>query len=288
MVTAMKKKDARPSAKKQAIPGASRGATTFWLPPEDVALVTDQTHHLYDARVERPVDQDLKRRILRAGKVRVPISVVREDGHVLVQYGRGRVKALREINEERRAAGEEPWQIPCLVEKGEAKDLLEGMVDENDGRTGDNPIERAIKMANYVDLASEQEAAEFYDCSVATVKQTVKLLTLVRELQDAVAAGVVSVTQALHFVGRPREEQLALLQPDAPKKATKVVRPGLRKVGAVWAQVGIWAPDNQLALDLMEWAGGQISDKTLAKRYPHLAVDVVKDEKKTKKVKAAK
>lgn len=290
MVTTKKqKKDTRPSSKKQALPGAKRGHNVFWLDPEDIVLVTDPAHpsRLYDARVERPVDADLKRRILRAGKVRTPIKVTKDHsatGAPLVVVGRGRVKALREINDERRAAGEEPWLIPCEVEKGAQKDLIECAVDENDGRTGDNEIERAIKMANYVDLAGEQEAADFYDCSVATVKQTIKLLTLEREVQDAVAAGVLPRTTALGLVGKTREEQLAAITVDEnAQREEKIVRPVQSKITAVYGQVSTWAKDNELANTLLAWVLGKVSDKTLAKRFPHLATDVMPKDKKTAK-----
>lgn len=281
-MTATKKKGG-----KSALPGARRGTDTFYLDPDELVIVgldpgyTSRTHVLWVPSATAPVDADLKRRIKRAGKNRTAVKVKREGDVVLVAQGRGRVKAMRELKAEALAAGEEPIMVRCEVERGADLDLLEGIADENCGRKVEDPVTRAHLALQLLEAGREKD----YVCeqvgvpSHAMLGNMLKLLDLVQELQDAVAAGRVAWTTAVKVHGRPSSVQRALARGEKPEAKDRGPKPpkraAPRKLVSVLQSAEAWAQGRTSnEVTILKWALGYLADEDLAKALPHLAADL--------------
>ncbi|RIQ74549.1 hypothetical protein D0838_04945 [Bordetella avium] len=178
--------------------GASGKTNVLFFDPAALTLVEDPAHALYDERVHLPVDDMMARNIDYQG-VLEPVAVSKnpETGAVEVVYGRQRVKATRRANEWRKARGEPPRMVPGIVYQGKRQNALDAIVSENETRTADTPLGRAEKMRRHMALGrGEDQLAVLYNCTVATVRNTLALLDCAAPVQKAVEAGQITVSHA--------------------------------------------------------------------------------------------
>lgn len=161
-------------------------------------LVTDESSPLYDPRVHLPVDEAMARNIDYQGMLEpVAVSKNPETGETEVVFGRSRVKAARLCNQWRRERGVEPRLVPGVVWHGKRENALDAIVSENESRTADTPLGRAEKMRRHMALGKgEDQIAVIYNCSVATVRDTLALLDSPKVVQNAVEAGQITLTHA--------------------------------------------------------------------------------------------
>ena len=221
MVKVVEKKRVR-----DALSGQHEGKKdAFLLDPDKVVLVEDRASALFDERVHKALSEPMVLNIMAIG-VHTPITVRRhpETGDIECVMGRRRVLHNREANRRLRAQGLQPRWIPCTVRRGEAADLLDLVVSENEQREADSPLNRARKMQKMIELGrSEQHVATMCGCSVATVKNTLSLLDAPATLRKAVESGQVSVSDAY---------KLAKLDPaEVAKKVEKLKAEAPREPG---------------------------------------------------------
>ena len=191
--------------------GASGKTNVLTFEPENLHLVTDKTHPLYDERVHLPIDEGMVLNIAELG-VLEPIIVWKdpETGLTCVVVGRQRVKHTLEANKLRLKEGKEPLLVPGVVKRGSANQMAKYMVSENEIRRPDTPLGRAKKMSDALDRGlDEDDIAVLFGCSVQTVRATLSLLDATQAVREAVEAGTVTVTQA---------RQLASLKPEEVKE----------------------------------------------------------------------
>lgn len=178
---------------------SAKGKTNLLLfDPEDLHLVTDKSHHLYDPRVEREVREDLVASIAFAG-VKEPVIVWKdpETGKTCVVAGRQRVKAAREANKLLKKRGEPPKMVKAIVERGDKPTLLATMKIENGGRTEPTPMEQAKSAAQLLAAGyDEAVAATILHCSRSALKNYLALLDAPAVVRNAVEAGKLSATHA--------------------------------------------------------------------------------------------
>lgn len=201
--------------------GAKGKSNVLAFDPDDLVLVTDPKHYLYDERVHLPLKEAMVLNIMALG-VGQPIVVTKcpDTGKTLVVAGRQRVKHAREANKRLRERGEMLIQVPAIPRRSDTVVLGGLMVAENEMREDDTPLGRARKMVRLMDQGiSETQVAIFFGCNAKTVKQTLSLLECVPEVRAAVEAGTVNSTAAY---------QLAKLTPD--EQRAKVTE--LKKAGA--------------------------------------------------------
>ena len=193
--------------------GAKGKKDQFQFDPNDLVLVVDPKHPLYDKRVHLPVKESLVRNIMAFGVIE-PIVVRKnpETGEVEVVAGRQRVMACREANRRLIAQGLEPHWIPAIVRRGECTSLMGVMASENEHREDDSPVGRAEKMQRMLDMGrSEEEVAVTFGLkTAATVKQSVLLLEAPRVVRDAVESEAITPTEG---------SKLAKMEPEAATKA---------------------------------------------------------------------
>ncbi len=189
--------------------GASGKTNVLNFEPENLHLVTDKTHPLYDERVHLPIEEGMVLNIAELG-VLEPIIVWKdpETGLSCVVVGRQRVKHTLEANKLRLKEGKDPLLVPGVVKRGSANQMAKYMVSENEIRRPDTPLGRAKKMSDALDRGlDEDDIAVLFGCSVQTVRATLSLLDATQAVREAVEAGTVTVTQARQLASLKPEEQ---------------------------------------------------------------------------------
>lgn len=206
---------------------ASRQSITR-MDPEDIELVEDLKHPLYDPRVHLPVDHDPKlyTSILKYG-VRDPIRVREDgkrDGKLVIQAasGRQRTKILRHINKHRLdtngkpmdASAFKPRTIPVVFEYGSDADMVMLDLDANNGGIPETPYTRAFKIKKALDLGrtTEEVAAVLGWSTPSYVEKHLAILNMVEDVQKAFdGKEALAITSIDAFAQVPRAEQAALL-----------------------------------------------------------------------------
>jgi ParB family chromosome partitioning protein len=184
----------------------------FLVEPENLVLVTDKNHPLYDERVNWPVDDAMVNNIMWRGVIE-PIGV-RKNGETLeVVYGRRRVKAACEANLRLRSQGKDLIRIKCEIVRGEDKDLFGVLSSENEHRRDDSPLAKARKAQRMADLgASEQEICLAFGITSQTLRNWQAMLDLSAPVKNAIERGEIKATAALGLAKLPAEEQAARLE----------------------------------------------------------------------------
>ncbi|KVD71838.1 hypothetical protein WI89_01035 [Burkholderia ubonensis] len=209
--------------------GAKGKTNTLSFDPDDLKLVTDPTHPLFDERVNWPVDENMVRNIMFQGVLQaIEVSKNPETGEIEVVTGRQRVKASREANRRLREQGRNPIYVPANVRKvtlgRRALDLSAAMASENAIRQQETPLTTAAKMARQIQMGrSEEEVGILFGCDPRTVRATLTLLDCCEDVQKAVESGQIKVTDARKLAKASPIEQRA--------KVRELVAAGAGKTG---------------------------------------------------------
>lgn len=198
--------------------GATGRDDLLFFDPEDLIIVTDKDHPLYDERVDLPVDERLVTSIMMMGVIE-PV-VIRKNGEddkgrpqVEVVDGRQRVRAARVANHRLRDQGAELVRVPGVRRRGDTGSLMGVMFAANEIRRNDTPIVRAKKMQRYLDNGRTiEEAAATFGVSTATVKNHLVLIDLHPTVQAAIEKGRIGVTHGKSLAAFPQEEQEKALE----------------------------------------------------------------------------
>lgn len=189
--------------------GAEGRSNLLYFDPSKLTLVTDEDHPLYDPRVHDPVDPALVASIKIKGVIE-PVIIWKdpETGLTCVVDGRGRTRACLEANRQLALAGETPKQVPAIIGKGAARDVMAVMVLANEGRREPTAAGRA-KMAQrlMVQGYSEDQVAIFLHCSTQTVTSYLQLAESTQAVRSAAEAGEISTTVAYTLAKLPPAEQ---------------------------------------------------------------------------------
>lgn len=191
--------------------GASGKTNVLMFEPENLHIVTDKAHPLYDERVNLPIDEGMVLNIKELG-VLEPIIVWKdpEKGLTCVVVGRQRVKHTLEANKLLLKEGKTPLLVPGVVKRGSANQMAKYMVSENEIRRPDTPLGRAKKMSDALDRGhDEDDLAVLFGCSVQTVRATLSLLDATQAVREAVESGTITVTQTRQLGALPPEDQRA-------------------------------------------------------------------------------
>ncbi|WP_321782362.1 hypothetical protein [Burkholderia pyrrocinia] len=196
--------------------GAKGKGNTLQFDPEDLTLVVDPMHPLYDERVHMPIDENMVRNIMFHKMILQPIEVSKnpETGEIEVVTGRQRVKNAREANRRFRDQGLPPVFVPAFVRKlpreQRASVLSAATASENAIRQQETPMTTAAKMARQANMGrNEDDIAAIFGCNVATVRSTLALLDCCEAVQKAVDSGDILVTHARALAKVPPAEQRA-------------------------------------------------------------------------------
>lgn len=188
----------------------------YLLDPDEVVLVIDKKHPLYDSRVEKPLTEAFISSIRRFG-VRKTIEG-RKNGllnngqpRVEITEGRRRIIGAREVNKRLRAEGLEPIRVPVQLIKGSDADMDIAMVIGNEGRVDDDLVTKARKANRLIELHGLEKTADAFSVSSATVTAWLKILDLGDDVQAKIQAGEITTAAAGQLVDLSREEQTAVV-----------------------------------------------------------------------------
>jgi len=178
--------------------GAKSRSNVLLFDPEDLTIVKDPKHPLYDERIHLPVDEALVKNIMFQGILEtIVFAKDGETGDIMVVDGRQRVRACKEANKRLKAQGCEPVLVPGMPRRGDAAALAGVMVSANEIRQDDTPLGRAKKMQRLLDFGkSEHDLGILFGCSKPTVKSTLALLECSAAVKTAIENGKIGITHA--------------------------------------------------------------------------------------------
>ncbi len=196
------------------IKGAAAGRSDlFKLMPDQLVIVKDKAHPLYDDRVTIPLPEWLIDSVIEHGILHNVL--VRRNGHLFeVQDGRQRVRAAIEANKRLQKAGSDKLVlVPVVMRKDDDLTAAKVTVAANEHRQSDPPVVKARKAQHLLDLgATEGETARQFGVSVPALKNLLKVLDTSAEVQTMVNDGQVPLTAATRLADLPRDEQKAAME----------------------------------------------------------------------------
>lgn len=208
-------------SKSKELYGAKGRGDLLFFDPEDLTVVVDKEHPLWDERVDLPLDERLvesimKRGVLKPAIVRRNGTTPKGDPIVEVVDGRRRVRAARVANhrlEEQGAGPEDLIRVPAVTRRDDGSELFGITIAANELALKDTPLVRAKKLKRYMDMGRGiEEAAVDFGTTVTTLKALLSLLDCHEVVQKAIEAGRIGVTHAKALSALPREEQPAALE----------------------------------------------------------------------------
>lgn len=200
-------------------------SVVFNIDPDDLTLITDPDHHLYDSRVHNSPDDSLVTNILFEGQgVLQPIVITKEDGKPVVVAGRQRTIAAREANRQLRAQGiKTVLRVPCVYRRGTEQELYNALVSENEQRRDDDPIEKAKKINRMINFGStKNEVAKVFGVTRPTIDNWLSLLDLDSESQEKVSKREIKPSAAVKISKMKKSEQKGAVKVAAKKKRKSV------------------------------------------------------------------
>lgn len=205
---------------KQAI-DAKRG-TIFLVEPENLTIITDPKHPLYDPRVELPVSDDMVNSILSKGVIE-PVIARKNGDTIEVTDGRQRTRCAIEANKRLRAEGAPTIQVPVILRRESDAEAFETSVVLNEIRRNDDVLTKAAKAGRLSSFGqSDAQIAVAFGVTVVTVRNWLKLLDLAPVVQKAVKSGQLGAIEAVKALGgltrEAQKERLPAILETAPKR----------------------------------------------------------------------
>lgn len=201
--------------------------TAFWFYPEDLVLITDPEHPLYDKRVTKPVNDGLVASILMDGQgVIEPVIVTKHNGgsDPIIVDGRQRTKAAIEANILITQNGGERIKIPAIYKRGTESALYGMTITTNEHRVDDDPIEKAEKVNAMLNFGKpKREIAVLFGVSTQTIDQWLNLLELDQDTRVAVSTGAVKPTNALKARKLPEKQKRVVMTGPRMRKKKEII-----------------------------------------------------------------
>lgn len=205
------------SNSKNAYAADGRTEALLYL-PEQLKLVTDKGHPLYDPRVNLPVSQELVHSILEHGVLENVL--VRKNGEengiavIEVVDGRQRVRAAIEANKALLKAGKKPIRVPAFIVREDDKTTFGIMVATNEIRQDDDPVTKGEKAQRMLKMgATMEEVCRAFGCSDQSIALYLKTLELHPDVQQRVKSGALALSVAARELSKlSREKQLEVLK----------------------------------------------------------------------------
>ena len=198
-----------------------------------------------------------------------PVSCKRDGDKLLVVYGRGRTRQLREANKRRIANGLQPWFLPVQIVKGDALKMLALKHGENSHRRELNPMARARAAYELSQQMPEEKAAIVMGLGLQQFRKVIKLLDLAPAAAKAVTKGELSASAATEMTGLSEAEQtvkLAELLSASAKPTIRDVKAKVREANGkkIVISVGDKKTQRRLLTYVQNLSHGNASEKTLA------------------------
>ena len=273
-------------SKKTAI-DAKRG-TYFLMDPDNLTIVEDPSHPLYDPRGLEPPDEDLVASIRLHG-VDKAVKAIKDGGDILVVDGRRRTVAAREAKKLNRKEGGPAPMVKVELVNGDDRSAVTRMILGNFRPKDESVMEKAGKALVLANLnIPHDEIGAAFGVSAGTIKNWLAALSLHPTVQKALDAGRVRLLDATRELGKlPRAEQPEALKKLEEVAPTRAVRAEQKKNGKAPAKPKATPASRLGKLSkftlqkvvmlgvreslLLDWIWGQATDGDLVKIFPELA-----------------
>jgi len=199
--------------------GAVGRSDLLHFDPEDLLVVTDKDHPLFDERALKNPEERVIASIIKKGIIK-PV-VVRKNGYdkdnkpiVEVVDGRQRVKAARIANMRLKAEDADAVMIkvPAVIRSGTGKELFSITIATNEISEKDGPLIRAKKLKRYLEMGNSLEDAQVdFGVTLPTLKSLLAILDCHEDVQKALEKGRIGITHCKALSALPQEEQPAAL-----------------------------------------------------------------------------
>lgn len=258
---------------------AKRG-TLFHCDPDQLTLITDPSHPLYDPRVKLPVPEWLIESVAAHGVVEPVIA--RKNGKLLeIVDGRQRYRAAVEAN--RRGAS---VKVQTILRGEDDAEAAVTMIVTNEHRQDDDIVTKAKKAAHLLKHGHSPAAVcSAFRITKPTLKAWEAIGCLAPAVKEAIANGAIGATQAVkELAGLTREEQPAALEkllaarpprePGAPRPYRETPARRLKLVGL---NAEFLTPRERCLIAFIQ---GEADVKVLAGSYSPLAEAIRKEARK--------
>lgn len=199
-----------------------------------IGLDTDdgRSHPLFDGEsndaplIEADVQFTYEQGILQ------PVSGKRDGKRVLIVFGRGRTRQLREANKRQVKDGLKPWFLPVQIVLGDSIKMLAIKHGENSHRREQNPFVRAQQAYELAQQFPEDEAATILGLGLQQFKSILKLLDVGPAVKQAMLTGELRPTAAIELASLSETDQAVKLATIMATAAANGGKPSTRDVKA--------------------------------------------------------
>lgn len=256
----------------------------FLMDPDDLVVITDRSHPLFDPRALEPPDADLVASIRIHGVDKI-IKAVKDGDRAIVVDGRRRTIAAREAKRLNVKEGGPAPRVKVDLHRGDERSAVARMVLGNFSPKEESLIAKARKAQTLFGLNyPEQEIGLLFGTSASTVRNWLALLETHGDVQKAVAAGTARLVDAVRVVAKlPRAEQPAALSKLEAEKPTRAARKAtgtkakrtvtpvarLRRLEAFLDERPGSLPTDITVV--LSWLRGDLTDRFLASQFGGLA-----------------
>lgn len=189
------------------IENASRG-NIYSIFPENLVLVKEPGHPLFDPRVLELADEALVRNIMVHGVLQ-PVHITRNGDDQEVVDGRHRVIAAIEANKRLEQEGKAKIKVKVLQVSGQDKDIFGVMVSANEHRKADEMLNKANKAKKMLDMgATIDEVAINFGVTTKAIRNWMALNDLDNNVRAAVLEGRMTSSAALELAPLHRADQV--------------------------------------------------------------------------------
>jgi ParB family chromosome partitioning protein len=196
----------------------------FYFDPEQVLLITDSDHPLFDPRALQAPSPTMTASIKTNGVLQ-PIRVMRDEtGRPVVTAGRRRVINARAANKLLVAEGLPPKLIPAMFDASKtAREAMPQVAIENALREDESIVQKAEKARRILMQGyTEDQIAEMFGVSSATIKNWTTVSELHPKVADMLEGEEIRLTDAVHEISKlPLEKQPAAARAIAEKNPTR-------------------------------------------------------------------
>ena len=274
-------------------PKGATGSYGSYYYPEDLTLVRDEGHYLYDPRVNLPFSENTVLTIIEFGVRKNILAARLEDPEgdpdsclIAVIDGRQSVINALEANRRLVEAGKERIKVPVEISSETPVNASRLIVILNEHRKNDDVISRGLKAKRSLEsgVPMTQVMVDFNVTSAASVRNWVRLQDLIPEIQEMVRAGTITMRKALAICSLPRSKQMAEARKKTSIRSKKGGNKGVdkRRVQKLFELGG--HTGNPIAERVIKWIVGDAKDSDVSDLFD---LSVLKKAKKKKAKKKA-
>jgi len=195
---------------KQTIPGGTKKIGMFF--PEELTLIRDRGHYLYDPRVEKEFDEDIVKGIMEIGLSKsIDAQKIRmDDGTCILAVTDGRQGIINTLEANRRLVerGDKPLKVKVEVREEDETLAIRRMVINNEHVQLDDPVTKGFKANRLKERGVPVELiCQDFRCVPETLSNWINLTKLCVYVQKLVQTEKLAMTAALKLRSLSPTEQ---------------------------------------------------------------------------------